>query len=58
MWGGIGVAFVGFTCAWTDRSFGLVQLLRPDLFEAIGRWLMRAGGAVAVVGAAAHLVAG
>lgn len=56
MWGGLAVGFVGFLAAWTDRSFGLLQVLNQDLFEATGRWLMRVGFAAAAIGAAAHLL--
>lgn len=56
MWAGLGVGFVGFLAAWTDRTFGLLQVLNQELFEAIGRWLMRVGFAAAALGAAAHLV--
>jgi hypothetical protein len=58
MWGGLALALVGFMAAWTDRSFGLVQLLDQERFETIGRWLMRAGMAVAFVGAAGHILFG
>ena len=56
MWGGLVVGFLGFLAAWTDRSFGLLQVLNQEMFEQIGSWLMRVGFAVAAMGAAAHLV--
>lgn len=50
MWVGVVVMVVGFMAKWTDRTFGLVQVLYPDLFEWIGDQLMRLGFVVAVVG--------
>lgn len=57
MWGGLGVGFLGFLATWTDSAFGLLHVLNQELFEMIGRWLMRAGFAVAGVGAAIHVLA-
>ena len=39
MWLGVGVMVVGFAAKWTDRTFGLAQVLNPDLFE----WLRHVG---------------
>jgi hypothetical protein len=51
MWLGVGVMVVGFAAKWTDRTFGLAQVLNPDLFEWLGTWVMRIGLVVAAAGA-------
>ncbi len=59
LWGGLVVAFLGFTTKWTtDVPFGWVQYLHQDAFETLGTWLMRLGFAGATAGAAAALVLG
>lgn len=55
MWGGIFVVVIGFTGLWAPFPLDVVK---PDLVETVGRWLMRAGLAVATLGATAHIVIG
>jgi hypothetical protein len=42
--------FVGFAMRWTVWTFGLSQVLRPGLYEAVGSWLLRLGFAIASIG--------
>jgi len=51
MWAGVAVMFVGFAAKWTDRTFGIAQVLQPELFEWLGTWVMRIGFLVAAIGA-------
>ena len=50
MWVGLAVMFLGFTAKWTDRAFGLAQVVQPELFEWIGTWAMRIGFVIAAAG--------
>ena len=51
MWLGVLAMFLGFAAKWTDRTFGLAQVLQPELFEWIGTWVMRIGFLIAGAGA-------
>jgi hypothetical protein len=50
MWVGVAMMFIGFAARWTDRTFGLAQVLQPELFEWVGTWAMRVGLVIAAVG--------
>ncbi|MGO9659178.1 MAG: hypothetical protein ACLP7F_12580 [Acidimicrobiales bacterium] len=59
-WGGV-CLFAGIGGHWRRRFFGPGQLMEPELYEEIGRWLYRigtvlvlAGGALLVAQAATH----
>ncbi len=45
--------FAGFGARWRKRFFGPGQLIEPDLYEEVGRWLYRLGVALVLVGGAA-----
>ena len=49
--------FAGIAMRWTSWwIFGLGPVLRPELYGAVGFWLIRLGVAVAAVGYAGYLV--
>ena len=56
---GFGVAclFSAVGARWRRRYFGPGQLLEPELYEALGTWLYRAGVVLVVCGAALAAVA-
>ncbi len=54
-YGAVGV-FVGFAMRWTSWTFGLSQVLYPELYEEVGFWLVRLGIAVASVGYLGYLI--
>lgn len=54
---GLVLCFVGFAMVWTDRTFGLAQVLLPDLYEVVGRWVIRGGAVLAFVGSLVHVIA-
>jgi hypothetical protein len=41
---------------WTAWSFGLSQVLYPELYEVVGPWLIALGVAMASIGYAGYLV--
>jgi hypothetical protein len=45
--------FAGFGARWRKRFFGPGQLIEPELYEEIGRWLYRLGVALVLIGGAA-----
>jgi hypothetical protein len=45
--------FAGFGARWRKRFFGPGQLIEPDLYEEVGRWLYRLGVALVLIGGAA-----
>jgi len=45
--------FAGFGARWRKRFFGPGQLIEPELYEEIGRWLYRIGVVLVLVGGAA-----
>lgn len=45
--------FAGFGARWRRRFFGPGQLIEPELYEEVGRWLYRFGVALVLVGGAA-----
>jgi hypothetical protein len=45
--------FAGVGARWRKRFFGPGQLLEPQLYEAIGTWLYRAGAALILCGGVA-----
>jgi hypothetical protein len=49
---GVACLFSAVGARWRRRYFGPGQLLEPELYEAMGRWLYRVGAALVVVGAA------
>ena len=53
--GVVGV-FVGFAMRWTSWTFGLSQVLYPELYEQVGFWLVGLGIAVASVGYLGYLI--
>jgi hypothetical protein len=54
-YGVVGV-FVGCAMRWTSWMFGLGQVLRPELYEAVGSWLVGLGVAIAAIGYLGYLV--
>jgi hypothetical protein len=50
-WGGV-CLFAAVGAHWRRRFFGPGQLLEPELYEEIGRWLYRLGVALVLVGGA------
>jgi uncharacterized membrane protein len=54
-YGAVGV-FVGFAMRWTSWTFGLSQVLYPELYEQVGFWLVRLGIVVASVGYLGYLI--
>jgi hypothetical protein len=44
--------FAGFGARWRRRFFGPGQLMEPELYEEVGRWLYRAGAAGVLAGGA------
>ena len=49
--------FAGFGARWRRRFFGPAQLLEPELYEELGRWLYRLGAALVLCGGALYLLA-
>lgn len=47
--------FAGFGARWRRRFFGPGQLLEPELYEELGRWLYRAGAVGVLAGGAVFL---
>ena len=45
--------FAGFGARWRKRFFGPGQLIEPELYEEIGRWLYRLGVVLVLIGGAA-----
>jgi hypothetical protein len=54
-YGVVGV-FVGLAMRWTSWTFGLSQVLYPELYGQVGFWLFRLGIAVASVGYLGYLI--
>lgn len=50
---GVVLLFSGFMMRWTSWGFGLGQVLRPDLYDDIGWWLLRLGTALGLIGSLA-----
>jgi hypothetical protein len=50
---GVVLVFSGFAMRWTAWDFGLGQVLKPDLFDEIGLWLLRLGVALSLIGSIA-----
>ena len=50
---GVVLLFCGFAMRWTAWGFGLGQVLRPDLYDEIGLWLLRLGTALSFIGSLA-----
>lgn len=48
---GVVTAVLGFFMRWTSWGLGLSHVLRPDLYEGVGYWLVRVGLAVGCLGA-------
>ncbi len=44
--------FAGFGARWRKRFFGAGQIIEPELYEELGRYLYRAGVALVLVGGA------
>lgn len=40
----------GFTMRWTAWGFGLGQVLKPELYDEIGLWLIRLGTVMSLAG--------
>ncbi len=55
---GVTCLFAGFGARWRRRSFGPGQVLEPELYEELGRWLYRLGTVLVVCGGAVTLLAG
>lgn len=53
LWSGVALAVLGAVLTWSYHF--LVSVFFEEVSEAVGRWLMRIGAVVAVVGALAHL---
>ena len=45
--------FAGFGARWRKRFFGPGQLIEPEVYEEIGRWLYRLGVALVLIGGVA-----
>ncbi|HTT89512.1 MAG TPA: hypothetical protein VMF65_08135 [Acidimicrobiales bacterium] len=45
--------FAGFGARWRKRFFGPGQIIEPELYEEVGRWLYRLGVVLVLVGGAA-----
>jgi hypothetical protein len=50
---GLVLLLSGFTMRWTAWGFGLGQVLRPDLYDDIGLWLLWLGAALSLIGSVA-----
>jgi hypothetical protein len=48
--------FAGFGARWRRRFFGPGQLLEPELYEELGRWLYRLGAVLVLCGGALSLL--
>jgi hypothetical protein len=44
--------FAGFGARWRKRFFGPGQLVEPEVYEEVGRWLYRIGVVLVLVGGA------
>jgi hypothetical protein len=44
--------FAGFGARWRKRFFGPGQLVEPEVYEELGRWLYRIGVVLVLVGGA------
>ncbi|HXW77872.1 MAG TPA: hypothetical protein VEJ84_00155 [Acidimicrobiales bacterium] len=44
--------FAGFGARWRKRFFGPGQLVEPELYEEIGRWMYRLGVVLVLIGGA------
>jgi hypothetical protein len=45
--------FAGFGARWRKRFFGPGQIIEPEVYEEVGRWLYRVGVVLVIVGGAA-----
>jgi hypothetical protein len=50
--GGAVCLFAGFGARWRKRFFGPGQIVEPDLYEEIGRWMYRLGVVLVLIGGA------